>query len=283
MTDARRSETPPRGWPNCESGQVRIMLLGTYHMDNPELDEVNVDADDVLANERQAQLEDLAERLAEWNPDRIAVERPYDNVEAVNSLYEKYRTGEYAYNREESFPAPHPMRNDDDSECRSEVVQIGFRLADRLNHEQVYPVDEHPEEPDSDPFADRDIDSTRKTSVSLPDPDEWKHEVENRLVSTPIPEYLTWINQRSQLRFNHSLMFDRGIRTTKDGFGSPALLTYWYDRNIRMVHHLWRTIEPGDERILLVVGTGHIRVFQHLLNETPMLCPVSPLSYLPRL
>ena len=170
------------------------MLLGTYHMDNPGLDEVNVDADDVLADDRQAQLEALAERLTEWNPDRIAVERPYDNVEAVNSLYESYRTGEYAYDREETFPAPHPMRNDDESECRSEVVQVGFRLADRLNHSHVVPIDEHPEEPDSDPFESREIDSVRKTSVALPDPDDWKRAVENRLVSSPIPEYLAWLN-----------------------------------------------------------------------------------------
>lgn len=282
MTDATKSETPPKGWPNCEPEQVQIMLLGTYHMDNPGLDEVNVDADDVLVSERQAQLEDLAKRLAEWHPDRIAVERPYDNVEAVNSLYEKYRTGEYAYDREESFPAPHPMRNDDDSECRSEVVQVGFRLADRLNHEQIYPIDEHPEEPDSDPFADRDIDSTRKTSVSLPDPDEWERNVETRLASSPIPDYLARMNRESRLRTNHDLMFGRNVRAAGEELsGTPTFLAYWYDRNIRMIHHLWRAIEQGDERIVLVVGFGHIRVLRHLLRETPMLCPVSPLPYLP--
>jgi pheromone shutdown protein TraB len=48
-----------------------------------------------------------------------------------------------------------------------------------------------------------------------------------------------------------------------------------------MVHHLWRAIEQGNERILLVVGTGHIRVLRHLLDETPMCCPVSPLPHLP--
>ena len=280
MADAEKSEIPPEGWPRCEPEQVQVMLLGTYHMDNPGLDEVNVDADDVLTDERQAQLEDLTERLADWKPDRIAVERPYDNVAAVNSLYERYRTGEYAYGREETFPAPHPMRDDDESECRSEVVQIGFRLADRLNHSHVVPIDEHPDEPDVDPFADREIDSTRKTSVALPDPEERQREISRRLVSTPIPEYLAWKNQESQLRYNHDLMFDRGIRATKETLGTPTFLAYWYDRNIRMAHHLWRAMEHGDERMLLVVGTGHIRVLRHLLDETPMCCPVSPLPYL---
>ncbi len=256
------------------------MLLGTYHMDNPGLDEVNIEADDVLAADRQAELQGLAERLEAWQPDRIAVERPYDNFESVNDLYGKYRSGEYVYGHAETFPAPHPMRNDDDSECRSEVVQIGFRLADRLDHDHVAPIDEHPEELDDDPFADRGIDSARKTSVGLPDPEDWKRETDDHLASSPISEHLAWMNRESQLRFNHRLMFDRAIRATGEAFGSPGALAYWYDRNIRMVHHCWRSIEAGDERLLLVVGSGHVRAMRYLLTEAPMCCPVSPLPYL---
>ena len=269
------------GWPSCESGQVQVMLLGTYHMDDPGLDEVNVDTDDVLSDERQAQLEDLTERLADWQPDRIAVERPYDNADAVDSLYESYRTGEYAYDREERFPAPHPMRSDDRSECRSEVVQIGFRLAERLNHDRVAPIDEHPEERD-DPFTDRDVDSARKTAVPLPDPQGWKSDVEDHLASSTIPEHLAWTNEEPLLQFNHDLMFDRGIRATGENLGTPTSLADWYDRNLRMVHHLWRAMEDGDERMLLVVGSGHVRALRHLLTETPMCCPVSPLPSLPQ-
>lgn len=279
-TDDRTTDQTSPGWPTCDSGQVEVMLLGTYHMDNPGLDEVNVDADDVLAADRQVELRDLADRLEAWQPDRIAVERPYDEFEAVNDLYEKYRSGEYAYDREETFPAPHPMRNDDDSECRSEVVQIGFRLADRLGHDHVAPIDEHPEEPDSDPFEGREMDSARKTSVSLPEPETMREEADKHLASSTLVEHLVRMNTEDALRPNHDLMFDRGIRATDEKFGSPLALAYWYDRNIRMVHHLWRAVEPGDERVLLVVGSGHVRVLRHLLTEAPMCCPVTPLPYL---
>ena len=279
-TDEQSSDNTPEAWPTCDSEQIQVMLLGTYHMDNPELDEVNVDADDVLAPDRQTELRDLAERLEAWHPDRIAVERPYDEFEAVNDLYEKYRSGEYAYDRAETFPAPHPMRNGDDSECRSEVVQIGFRLADRLGHDHVAPIDEHPEEPDDDPFEEREIDSARKTSVSLPVPEAMREEADEHLASLTLIEHLAGMNAEDALRPNHDLMFDRGIRATDEQFGSPAALAFWYDRNIRMVHHLWRAVELGDERLLLVVGSGHVRALRHLLTEAPMFCPVSPLPYL---
>ena len=88
------------------------------------------------------------------------------------------------------------------------------------------------------------------------------------------------MNTEDELRDNHDLMFDAGIRAADEQFGSPSTLAFWYDRNIRMAHHLWRAVEPGDERILLVVGSGYVRVLRHLLTEAPMFCPVSPLPYL---
>ncbi|MFC4552198.1 MULTISPECIES: DUF5694 domain-containing protein [Halorussus] len=266
--------------PDHEVEEVQVMLLGTYHMANPGNDEVNVDADDVLAAERQAELEELAGRLVAFNPDRIAVEWPYDWQEGVTELYEEYRSGSRAYADEESIDAERLFGADADLDCRNEVVQVGFRLADRLDHDRPIAVDEHPEEPDADPFEDREVDSTRKTSVELPDPESMQRETEERLASSTMPEYLAWVNGEANLRENHDLMFDRAIRATDDQFGSPIALAHWYDRNLRMVHHLWRAIEPGDERALLLVGSGHVRALRHLLTEAPMFCPVSPLPHL---
>lgn len=283
MTTSEYSERVLKNWPCCEPEQVRVMLLGTYHMDNPGLDEVNVNADDVLSDNRQAELRKLVKDLAEWQPHRVAVERPYNRDDEVNNRYKEYQSGEREYDREETFPAPHQRRNDSNSECRSEVVQVGFRLADRLNHDYISVVDEHPNESryDPDPFEDRDIDSTRKTSVTVMDQKKTKAEVDEKLEALTIPEYLAWVNGEGNLRNNHDIMFDRGIRAVDESFGSPIALAYWYERNIRIVHHLWRTMNADDDRILLLIGSGHIRVLRHLLEESPMFCPVSPLPHLP--
>ncbi|WP_223302137.1 hypothetical protein [Haladaptatus sp. R4] len=99
----------PNGWPEPTPEQVQVMLLGTYHMDNPGLDEVNVDADDVLASHRQAELRELVTRIAEWTPDLITVERPYDRNDVLNDRYREYWSGERAYDHEETFPALHPV------------------------------------------------------------------------------------------------------------------------------------------------------------------------------
>ncbi|MFC4358152.1 DUF5694 domain-containing protein [Halobium salinum] len=276
--------TPPAGWPTPDrEGQVEVLLLGTYHMDNPGLDEVNVDADDVLAEARQAELRDLVDRLAEWEPDRIAVERPYDRDDELNDRYEEYRSGERAYDREEAFPSPDGERDGPATECRSEVVQVGFRLADRLGHDRVAAVDEHPEKSryEPDPFAGRGVDSARKTDVPLADPEEMGRTADERLASSTLVEYHRWLNRGELGRDNHDLMFDSGVRAAvEEPFGSPTALAYWYDRNVRIVHHVWRTMDADDDRVLVVVGNGHVRALRHLFTEAPMFHPVSPLPLL---
>ena len=67
-----QAETPPA---EDRVEPVQVMVLGTYHFENPGLDLVNTDADDVLAPHRQAELQDLAERLTAFRPTAIALER----------------------------------------------------------------------------------------------------------------------------------------------------------------------------------------------------------------
>jgi hypothetical protein len=253
-------------WPDPRPNQTRVLLLGTYHMAGGD-DTVNVDADDVLADDRQAELRDLVDRLAEWEADRVAVEVSYDEQDGIDEEYAAYRSGERRY----------------EAGRRSEVVQVAYRLADRLDHDRVAAVDEFPPGPDDDPFADRAVDSSRKRDVPLPDPETMRRETDERLAESTAPEYLAWVNTETELRDNHDLMFDTGVRTDPEGlFDSPAMLAYWYDRNLRTVHHTWRTMaDDDDDRVLLVVGSGHVRVLRHLFDEAPMFCPMSPRPYLP--
>jgi hypothetical protein len=70
------SGVPPKG-DFCSDKSAKIMILGTYHMDNPRLDAKNLDADDVLLPKRQHEITDLIEKLTRFNPTKIAVEAPY--------------------------------------------------------------------------------------------------------------------------------------------------------------------------------------------------------------
>ena len=257
----------PTGFPaRCAPSEVHVMLLGTYHFANPGRDVIKQEIDDVLAPARQAQLEALANRLATWRPDMIAVEWPLSFQDSTNARYARYRAGTLA-----------PSRN--------EVVQIGFRVAARLGHTSVYGIDDD---------SNLDLnDSLRAIEARRSDFRRVRDSI-NRVLqaaadstnawrkTTTIIQHLQALNTDEALHGGNSLgMFGGWLAEGEaNNYGGPNFLIDWYRRNMNMVHHLTRIRRPETRRILVVVGNGHVPPLRNLLDEAPQFCPVSPLSYL---
>ena len=51
---------------SCPASATPVLLLGTWHMDNPGKDMLNLKTDDVLAPQRQKEIEDLVNHLAKF-------------------------------------------------------------------------------------------------------------------------------------------------------------------------------------------------------------------------
>lgn len=254
-------------WPACRPGQIEVLLLGTYHMANPGLDVENVDADDVRAPRRQREMQELVHRLAEFRPQRVMVEWPYEQRQRVDSLYQVVRE-----------------RKRFESESRNEVVQVGFRLALQLGHEHIYPVDHQmPLGNDSlRAFGERGGRTIHTMDYSRLIPPRLMTDDDSLLRALSVGEYLRWKNEEEALRRNHFLMFQHNLGAGGgSNYGGPELLATWYRRNLYIAHNMLRSVEPGDERVLLLMGTGHVRVLRHILDEAPHFCPVSPAPYLP--
>jgi hypothetical protein len=281
--NATARKTPT--WPTPTPEQVSVILLGTYHMDNPGLDDVNVTADDVLGADRQEEIETLVSHLEASAPDWIAVERPAARDETVDHLYAQYREGTYEYGEEHEFDPPHPGRDGETMECRSEVVQVGFRLADRLGHDSVLPVDVPEALGRSEGFEALDeqgVDTSPKIDVPRIDTQKLETTMRERLASSTVTEYHRFINEEAALHANDG-MFDRFLRHGDgDNYAGPDALAKWYRRNLRMVHNIWQGVDEDTDRVLFLVGNGHVHILRHLLIEFPQFCPVSPLRYLPR-
>lgn len=257
---------PPTGFsPRCEPGDVHVMLLGTYHFANPGRDAVKQDVDDVLAPPRQVELEALVRRLAEWQPDQIAVEWPFTFVDSTRVRYERYRAGTLAPSRDE-------------------VVQVGFRLAHRLGHAMVYPIDQ-PMPIGNDSIGalfQRRPDLKHASDSLLAIMQARADSQAGRMRRTSIVEHLRAANTEEAFRSGNSFgMFGSMLPAGEGGnYGGPMLLAKWYERNIVMVHHLHRMLRPGTDRVLVIVGAGHVPPMRNILDEAPRFCPVSPLPLL---
>lgn len=262
-----QSPTRPTGFPaQCARGEVRVMLLGTYHFANPGRDVVKQDIDDVLQPKRQGELDALAARLAAWKPDRIAVEWPYSETDTLRARYAAYLA--------KTLP---PNRN--------EVIQVGFRLASRLGHDAVFPIDDdsYLDLNDSLKAIDQRRPEFKRTRDSISAVLQARAKTQNAWMrTTTIREHLQRLNSDDALHNGNSLGMFGGYLQAGEGqnYGGPQFLTQWYARNLDMAHNLTRLLQPEVKRILVVVGSGHVPPLRNLLDEAPQFCPVSPLSYL---
>jgi len=241
------------------------MLLGTYHFAGSTTDAVQQQAEDVLTPSRQTELDDLAGRLARWSPDQIAVEWPYDFVDSTTARYQRYVAS-------------------GTTQSRNEVVQIGFRLAKRLGHPTVYPIDYRmPIGNDSietlfarRPQFKQHTDSLQaRMQAGADSSGVWRR-------GSTIIEHLRAGNTDAALHGGNSLAMFGGLLSAGEGnnYGGPEILARWYERNIKMVHNLTRVLQPNTRRVLMLVGSGHVPPLRNLLDEAPQFCPVSPLPYL---
>lgn len=100
---------------------TQIVLLGTAHFTGV--------APDILSEKRQEELEVVAKRIADWEPDQYFVECPFGHQTALDSVYSVYRGGNY------DLSDPGGLVG------RGEIYQLGFRTAARAELNGVECVD----------------------------------------------------------------------------------------------------------------------------------------------
>lgn len=241
-----RAETP-----------IPVLLVGTYHMDNPGLDRINVDAADVLAPERQAQLDAVVDGLARFAPTAVAVELPADKAAAA---WMRWQAGEL-------------------QDARSEVFQLGFRLAKRADAAKVFGIDV------PGPFPMNAVMAYAQEKGRMGGIQEEmgrvmaKAQEVSALSATDIAAALRRVNDRRSLGHGHSLYM--GLIRFGDGDRQPgvALMAAWMQRNLEMCARLVQALEPGD-RAVLIVGSGHVEPIRECLRTMPGVEPVDAIDLL---
>ena len=250
-----------------------IMILGSWHFTSSGMDAINERTDDVLASKRQREIEQLVEQLKEFKPTKIAVEVDPSRCDTENKNYQGYLNGTYALG---------PYEGD----------QIGYRLAKEFGHSQVYCVDHWPEHSpihidheliDTDTFAKAH--NQEHLLQPLP-PGKITRDKDGKIWIEPekyepmIDKYIR-INRPESRRADHQ-GYLRGARIgLEDKYpGANWLAHFWYDRNLKIFVNLTRITESADDRILLIIGAGHVFLIQQFLEDSGDYIVESPLDYL---
>jgi hypothetical protein len=230
--------------------RAEVLVLGVYHMANPGRDIFNMQADDVLAPKRQAEIAQLIEVLKGFNPTKVAVEADFAG-DRIAKRYADYLAGKYEL-------------------TRNEIDQIGLRLAKELGHKTVYPVDVDGE------FPFQHVLNYAKASGRSKELDALMGEVgamvkaQNAyLASHTVLETLLYMNA------DEKVAQDVGFYYREAQFGEPwdwagaDLVSDWFRRNMRIYSNVVRLADSPNERILVIFGAGHLGWLRHDFASDP--------------
>ncbi|MFL5385963.1 MAG: DUF5694 domain-containing protein [Longimicrobiaceae bacterium] len=225
--------------------RTQVLLLGAYHFDNPGLDLVKVDVPDIASPVKQAEVAAVAEALARFRPTKIAVEARPQNAVRLDSLYAAFRSGR------------HPLG-------RSEVEQLGFRLARRFGHARVHPIDiggDLPFEALMQYAAAHDTPFVSRFQRLIAQITAEQARMHREL---SIGAILRAENDPRRIEWAHQQYVEMARVGAGDGYAGADVLAKWYERNIRIFANLQRLAEPGD-RILVIFGAGHAAILRQLI------------------
>lgn len=246
---------------NTQPPKTKILILGTYHFDNPGLDMIKSVVPDILLTEQQEQLMRVFETLKSFQPSKIAVERVPESAHHLDSLYRSYLNGKHTLGK-------------------SETQQLGFRLAKEFNHSRVYPIDHRgsfPIEPVMAYAMKKDPAFLEMMQLKM---GEITEEINRRHRDWTIGEILRQMNTTDELIQSHGFYLEINRVGAGDTQVGSDLLSQWYDRNIRIFSNLQAMAESGDH-IIVIIGAGHAHILSELVRSDPKMELVDPLPFLP--
>lgn len=256
-------------WPAAEDGQCEVLLVGTYHFAGSETDVSSFETDP-LDEDQQRQLDELTDRFVEWEPDTIAVEMPPNAQGAVDNAYEAWQNNDL-----DSVPE---TADGESIGKKSEIVQVGARLGDKLDHDSLLAVDHKLPLTDLNSSLQA-LPSPDSASYPLPEFQTKTAEIQQQLAERSQIEYFRYLNEPAQRRLNDQLLLTAAMEGSAVGDYAEQMVT-WYQRNLRIAANLWNRIEDDTDRVLLLFGVSHIPLLRNICNLAPMFTPVSPLPFL---
>ena len=252
--------------------KIQIVLLGTFHYG--ATNDKNKQEFDATAANRQAEIKQVDELLAKYNPDKIFVEHEPDQQAKWDKIYEDYKRG------------VEPTGND----LRNEIFQIGIRTA-KLNNKpkgvicvdfQV-PTDFDAALKNAKDEVERGYIKQVQAIGSAPEPKNTNEKFlflpfpaskdfkTLKLAETSLRDYYLWQNSPEVLLRNHYINDHYLALALGEGgnYIGAEYETIWYNRNLKIFTNIMRNASLEDNRYLLIIGAGHVKTLRDFFAGNP--------------
>lgn len=237
-----------------DSQKIKVMVLGTFHFHHAP------DYYDILSPAKQKELESVLDKLSEFGPTKIALEASYKDSSKFDSLYQQYRKGNHQL-------------------TSNERQQLGFRLADQLDHETVYAIDYKQPWPYGEVMGWAKENSPDFLKIY----DNWKKSInsyqDSLYKNATLTEIFEWLNSNNHNKRLDEIRIQRSTLGGGSNFVGVKTMSSSYNRNLKIFANLIRYAQSGD-RILVIYGSGHNYFLREFVQMHPDTKLVETLDYL---
>lgn len=239
----------PQESPGAEidsAGQPEVLVLGVWHMSN-----VTGEDQDILSPQRQAELSEALSALERFRPTKIALEQVFYRSDNLADTYTDFLEGVHEL-------------------TRNERQQIGFRLAKRLGHETVYAIDADGDFPL--PRLQDYVEARGYIDAYEAMRHEWRETLETwdtYFTNHTLLETLLYMNSDEYAAELMAHDYELAHFGEPWNWAGPDLLTAWFRRNIRIYGNVVHLADSPDERVLVIIGSGHLAWLRHDFGSDP--------------
>lgn len=228
------------------ANQPEVLVLGVWHMAN-----LTEETEDILSARRQAEIAEVMELLKRFEPTKIALENAFYRSDELSNVYADYLEGEHEL-------------------TRNERQQLGFRLAAELGHRTVYSIDADGDFPLprlQDYVKARghqeEYDAVRREFG------EWLEAWDAYLTSHTVLEAMLYMNSDEYAAELMAHDYELAHFGEPWNWAGPHLLSEWFHRNARIYSNIVHLIDSPDERVLVIIGAGHLAWLRHNFTSDP--------------
>lgn len=225
--------------PDIEEKVPQVALLGMFHFGETN-DLASIKIEQILGEQRQNEILNLVDYLAKYKPTKILLEYPFIKTDTLNAKYHQYVKGQFEL-------------------TENEIYQIGFRLAKKLDHNNVYGIDHRmdlPFETLMNYCQENNRMDEMQNFISMIQ--QYTSQETEELSKTNLTEFLHDMNSDTYDRMmNKVYLQDMFAYGTPENEVGVELTSAWYKRNLIMLNNISRTIETPEDRILVIIGGAH--------------------------
>ncbi|MFD2288713.1 hypothetical protein GJU39_05355 [Pedobacter petrophilus] len=240
-----------------------VLLIGTFHFANPNLDAVQTIDFNILGDQSQKELENITNQIKKFNPDQIFVEWPATDQEKLDSLYQMYVNGNYQSYIKEKYQHTKQFA----SYNEDETFQLAFRAGKKTGLGKIYGIDYQM----SLPFDTvmKAIESAKQTDLMNDISLFLKistDEANLQRKTLGVTEIILNMNT-PEFRAKNAGFYLQTINKagSKESFAGAYSVSEWYRRNLYMYSLVQKLTKSTDKRIVILLGAGHAAMIKQFI------------------